>query len=425
MLKIKTAFLCFFVFFALSFAFVFYSFTNSYLNFLLLKQYEQKIKTLNDALVFGLLNKINAQNIKEFAQATRADFLIKHKDEIISSLEEYDFLKKLKENEIAVLNSKKILIKNFSYEEFSYTIIVYPRFLDLENFWITMSLFFGIYLVFIIFFIYIFTQKFFIRFKNIFEFLNQINNHQQIVLKKSFFKELNLLNATLLKIKQKNLKILQKNKKQHDKISLKNTQLSNVISAISHELKNPLSVIDLSLEMLKDKSLNSKFHDELLEKISRQSHKLNELTYKLNFVFNLNDENLQMQQFNLYALCEKIIQNPGFERVALQGEKSFVNADKFLIEQVIINLLSNALKYSDKEVILKVFDTGICVKDFGKGIEKNKIKLITKKFYKINAKSENSFGLGLFLVKKILTLHKSYLEILSVENEGSEFSFRL
>ncbi|MCW1539816.1 sensor histidine kinase, partial [Campylobacter jejuni] len=64
-----------------------------------------------------------------------------------------------------------------------------------------------------------------------------------------------------------------------DKITLKNTQLASVISAISHELKNPLSVIDLSLEILKDEKLeDKKLKKELLEKISRQSIKFNALT---------------------------------------------------------------------------------------------------------------------------------------------------
>lgn len=63
----------------------------------------------------------------------------------------------------------------------------------------------------------------------------------------------------------------------------------------------------------------------------------------------------------------------------MQGKSTKVKADEFLIEQVIINLLSNALKYSQKEVILTARDQKIIVQDFGKGIEEDKIKLITKK----------------------------------------------
>ncbi|XAK44253.1 HAMP domain-containing sensor histidine kinase [Campylobacter coli] len=426
MLKTKNIFIAFFVLLILSFGVIFYTLTNSYLNFLLLKQYEQKIKSLDDVLKFSLLKYLNSDNIKEFAQDTRADFIILKDDFEISSVLNADLFLNLKENTIYDLNSKRILVKNFTYKDYKYMIIVYPRFLNLQNFWLKISISFGLYFMLVFILVFFMGRKLAKSFKKILEFLNFINDSKSVILEDSIFKELNLLNKKLLKTKEKILKNTQKNKKQSDKIALKNTQLASVISAISHELKNPLSVIELSLEMLKDENLkDEKLKKELLEKISRQSLKLNALTHKLNFVFNLNHEALQMQEFDLFALCEKIVKNPGFERVILRGKSTKVKADEFLIEQVIINLLSNALKYSQKEVILIAQDQKISVLDFGKGIEEDQLKLITKKFYKINTKSDNSFGLGLFLVKKILSIHKSYLEISSTVSQGSKFSFKL
>lgn len=426
MLKTKNIFITFFVLLILCFGVIFYTLTNSYLNFLLLKQYEQKIKSLDDVLKFSLLEDLNSNNIKEFAQDTRADFIILKDDFEISSVLNADLFLNLEENKIYDLNSKRVLVKKFTYKDYKYMIIVYQRFLNLQNFWLKISISFGIYFMLVFILVFFMGRKLAKSFKKILEFLNFINDSKPIILEKSIFKELNLLNKKLLKTKEKILKNTQKNKKQSDKISLKNTQLASVISAISHELKNPLSVIDLSLEMLKDENLkDEKLKNELLEKISRQSLKLNALTHKLNFVFNLNHEALQMQEFDLFTLCEKIVKNPGFERVILRGKSTRVKADEFLIEQVIINLLSNALKYSQKEVILIAQDQKISVLDFGKGIEKNQLKFITKKFYKIDTKSNNSFGLGLFLVKKILSIHKSYLEISSTVSQGSKFSFKL
>lgn len=426
MLKTKNIFIAFFVLLILSFGVIFYTLTNSYLNFLLLKQYEQKIKSLDDVLKFSLLKHLNSDNIKEFAQDTRADFIILKDDFEISSVLNADLFLNLKENTIYDLNSKRILVKNFTYKDYKYMIIVYPRFLNLQNFWLKISISFGLYFMLVFILVFFMGRKLAKSFKKILEFLNFINDSKSVILEDSIFKELNLLNKKLLKTKEKILKNTQKNKKQSDKIALKNTQLASVISAISHELKNPLSVIELSLEMLKDENLkDEKLKKELLEKISRQSLKLNALTHKLNFVFNLNHEALQMQEFDLFALCEKIVKNPGFERVILRGKSTKVKADEFLIEQVIINLLSNALKYSQKEVILIAQDQKISVLDFGKGIEEDQLKLITKKFYKIDTKSDNSFGLGLFLVKKILSIHKSYLEISSTVSQGSKFSFKL
>lgn len=426
MLKTKNVFIIFFVLLALIFGFIFYTFTNSYLHFLLIKQYEQKIKSLDDVLKFSLLEHLNNVNIRDFAKDTRADFIILKNDMKISSVKDPDFFSSLKEGEIVNLNSRKILTKSFIYKGYKYIIIVYPRFLNLELFWIKIAISFGVCLLFIFILMLLLSRKITKSFNKILDFLDSIGSHKVVVLEKGVFKEFSLLNEKLLKTKDKILKNTQKNKKQSDKIALKNIQLTSVISAISHELKNPLSVIDLSLGMLKDENLeDEELKKELLEKISRQSVKLNALTHKLNFVFNLNSEALQMQDFDLFSLCEKITQNPGFERVALQGESTRVKADEFLIEQVIINLLSNALKYSQKEVILTAKNQKIIVQDFGKGIEEDKLKLITKKFYKIDTKSDNSFGLGLFLVKKILNIHKSYLEISSTLAYGSRFSFKL
>lgn len=426
MLKTKNVFIIFFTLLVFFVGFTFYTLTSSYLNFLLLKQYEQKIKSLDDVLKFSLLEHLDSKSIEEFAEETRADFIIFQNSFKLSSVKNIDFFLSLKENEIYEFNSTKILVKNFIYKDYKYTIIVYPRLLNLQNFWLKMAISFGLCFLFVFILVFFIGKKLAKSFKKILEFLDTIGSSKLIILENSIFKELDLLNKKLLKTKEKILKNSQKNKKQSDKITLKNTQLSSVISAISHELKNPLSVIDLSLEMLKDENLKDEnLKAELLEKISRQSIKLNALTHKLNFVFNLNNEALQMYEFDLFSLCEKITKNPGFERVILQGGSTKVTADEFLIEQVIINLLSNALKYSQKEVILIAQDQKIVVEDFGKGIEQDKLKLITKKFYKIETESNNSFGLGLFLVKKILNIHKSYLEISSVVSQGSKFSFKL
>ncbi|EGK7562457.1 sensor histidine kinase, partial [Campylobacter coli] len=132
MLKIKNIFITFFVLLILSFGVIFYTLTNSYLNFLLLKQYEQKIKSLDDVLKFSLLKHLNSDNIKEFAQDTRADFIIFKDNFKISSVLNPDLFLNLKENKIYDLNSKRVLVKNMSYKDYKYMIIVYPRFLNLQ-----------------------------------------------------------------------------------------------------------------------------------------------------------------------------------------------------------------------------------------------------------------------------------------------------
>lgn len=426
MLKIKNAFLLFFALIALLFGLSFYMIINSYLNLLLLKQYEQKIKSLDDVLKFGLLNELDGENIVPFAKETEADFIISSAQNSITSLKNIAPYEGFEQNKTIKFQNKKIMLSRFSHGDYNYTIVVYPRIVKLEDFWFKIFAIYAFCVIFIFVLFYFSAKKLLRIFKKSFAFLDSIHRQNVVLLEHSVFKEFNFLNKKLLKIKDKILKKEEKTKKQNEKISLKNTQLNSVICAISHELKNTLSVIDLSVSTLQDANLKDEaLKKELLNKISRQSYKLNQLTHKLNFVFNLNTQNLTLQNFDLHALCQKIVQDPGFERVVLRGEASLVSADIFLIEQVIINLLSNALKYSQKEVILEVRNQNLKVIDFGRGIERDKIKLITKKFYKIDVKSENSFGLGLFLVKKILSIHKSYLEISSTQFQGSCFSFRL
>ncbi|WP_291953090.1 ATP-binding protein, partial [Campylobacter sp.] len=124
-------------------------------------------------------------------------------------------------------------------------------------------------------------------------------------------------------------------------------------------------------------------------------------------------------------LSQEIVNSFNEPRIHIKGEKSEVFADIFLIEHVIINLINNALKYSSKDIHIQIKNCEFIIKDEGIGIEEKHLKLITKKFYKINPSQSNSFGLGLFLVKKILSLHNSALKIQSTPHKGSIFSFSI
>lgn len=238
----------------------------------------------------------------------------------------------------------------------------------------------------------------------------------------SVFCEIEILRQWFERVRRIILRKEMKNIKQAKKIKLKNAQLSSLISAISHELKNPLSVIKLANENLAQRSGASFFS----QSIDRQILKLNALTHKLNFVFNLKNQALELEDFDLFALVLEILQMQGEERLKIQGEESWVRADRFLIEQVILNLISNALKYSQDVVEISVKEGCFEIVDYGLGIPAKECKKITKKFYKINPKSENSFGLGLFIVKKILALHQVTLEIKSTpptEGQRARTSF--
>lgn len=237
------------------------------------------------------------------------------------------------------------------------------------------------------------------------------------------FGEMQVFSEQLQKLEKILIRRDQKTLKQTQKIKLKNEQLSNLLSAISHELKNPLSIIQLSLDGLENPKIEQK--DLFYQKIRHQVVRLNQLTHKLNFVFNLDVKQLQLEEFDLFEVVQGIVQAQDNHRIKLLGETTFVRGDMFLIEQVVINLISNALKYSQDEILIEIKDGKFKITDYGIGITQEQIKKVTKKFYKANPESENSFGLGLFIVKKILALHQSRLKIKSKPNEETSFAFRL
>lgn len=92
------------------------------------------------------------------------------------------------------------------------------------------------------------------------------------------------------------------------------------------------------------------------------------------------------------------------------------------MEMAISNLVENALKYSENDVIIKITPSSISIIDKGIGIDEKELDLINRKFYRVSKNGwNNSLGLGLFIVQSILSLHNFKLEIKSKLHQGSEF----
>ena len=103
-----------------------------------------------------------------------------------------------------------------------------------------------------------------------------------------------------------------------------------------------------------------------------------------------------------------------------------IEADKGMFDNLFTNLIENALKYSEDEVLVKMLDGKLVVSDKGIGISSEDMENITKRFFRVDSLSwDNSIGVGLYIVKYILKLHNSFLEIESESNVGSAFSFEL
>ena len=111
-----------------------------------------------------------------------------------------------------------------------------------------------------------------------------------------------------------------------------------------------------------------------------------------------------------------------------------VYADKGKIEQVLYNLLDNAIKFSnpDSKIIIKLYNKGekqyCSVKDFGMGIPQDSIDKIWQRFYKTDlsrGRDKTGSGIGLAIVKEIIMGHNETIDVISTEGVGTEFVFSL
>ena len=150
---------------------------------------------------------------------------------------------------------------------------------------------------------------------------------------------------------------------------------------------------------------------------------------------------LKIEEFDLNELIRNIIKrfyilidSDGYEFIYTNDKEIKVKADKKRIEQVIYNLLNNAVNYTgeDKKIYINVTDEKkkvlVEIRDTGKGIDKEEIKYIWNKYYHNEKKHKrNAFGtgLGLSIVKTILESHNYKYGVKSVKNHGTTFYFEI
>ncbi|AFL69249.1 sensor histidine kinase [Sulfurospirillum barnesii] len=218
------------------------------------------------------------------------------------------------------------------------------------------------------------------------------------------------------------------------KIKLISQQRSDVISAISHEFKNPIaSIMGYAQTLLEDPNANTQIKERFLGKIVQNGQKISHMIDRLALTtkFENGDFTTQNSTFDLAKMSREIAQtfrekHPLRTIECNMPEYCMVNADRTMIELVISNLIDNALKYSDDTIKVYMENEALHVKDNGVGIKEDDIEKVTQKFYRSNSHSwDNSMGLGLALVNYILKLHNTSLEIHSSFGVGSDFSFKL
>ena len=213
------------------------------------------------------------------------------------------------------------------------------------------------------------------------------------------------------------------------------------LSIASHELKTPLTSIKAYFQLMERSIGNMDLSKKYLSRTQSQLNKLQNLIADLLDISKIESGKLKFNKKTfdfeplLNSTIDIIAQTHNEVKIIKNGEANVkVLGDDIRIEQVLINYLTNALKYSPeaKEVHVNVSVNGgdhleVRVRDFGIGIPKDKQNNIFQKFYRVEESSHRfqGLGMGLFICSEILRRHNGTYGVRSEPGEGSEFYFTL
>ncbi|WP_156833742.1 PAS domain-containing sensor histidine kinase [Christiangramia salexigens] len=220
------------------------------------------------------------------------------------------------------------------------------------------------------------------------------------------------------------------------------------LKLVSHELKTPVTSAKGYVQLLQSMIKNSEDLqasnlplEPYLLRIEDQIERLIRLIFEMLDLSRMEQNELELKKtnFSLNELVGSIIEDLAYSYQDVQIEVDHlcdcqIIADKDRIGQVIINFITNAIKYSNenKEVNVKVYEdddrVAVSVKDHGIGIAKEDLNRIFKRFYRVAGKNEDTysgFGIGLYLSNEIIERHNGEIIVNSSVGEGSEFIFTL
>jgi len=216
---------------------------------------------------------------------------------------------------------------------------------------------------------------------------------------------------------------------------------------VAHELKTPLFTVQGYILTLIEGAVNDKLiRDKYLGRASKGVERLVAIVKDLDMIAKLETEGLKMniEVFNIIDLIQNVFDllemRSKKRNITLQFDKIyefpvFVKADKERIEQVLINLIVNSVKYgkingittlgiesyTENKFVIKVVDNG-------EGIKQEHIPRLFERFYRVDqsrSREQGGSGLGLSIVKHIIEAHNETILLKSTFSEGSEFSFTL
>lgn len=213
------------------------------------------------------------------------------------------------------------------------------------------------------------------------------------------------------------------------------------VSNVSHEIQSPLTSIQGFTKAIRTKSVSPDEADRYLEIIEKESSRLSSLSKQLLMLSSL-DKGLDAVKKTPFRLDEQIREailltewdwNRKHLHIELDLPELVIEADKRLLFQVWMNLLTNSIKFTEEEDSILVSaevdeDIVVIVKDTGAGISEEELPHIFDRFYmgdKSRNRTKPGSGLGLSVVKKIIDIHGGTVSVASVPGQGTEFTIRL
>lgn len=229
-----------------------------------------------------------------------------------------------------------------------------------------------------------------------------------------------------------------------DELSKTENLRRELLANVSHDLKTPLTMIKAYAEMVrdvtyKDDTKRTKDLNIIIEETDRLNVLVNDIL-ELSKIQS-GTQKLTIEQFDLEKFVKNIIkrydimsENKKYKFKVSINKNIIVSADPKRIEQVMYNLINNAINYTgdDKKIIINALvlenTVRIEVKDTGKGIDKEELENIWDKYYKIDkthSREQVGSGVGLSIVKNILINHNCNYGVESIKGNGTTFYFEL
>ncbi len=216
------------------------------------------------------------------------------------------------------------------------------------------------------------------------------------------------------------------------------------VANVSHDFRSPLTSIKGYVEAMADGTIPPELHEKYLKIILFETERLTDLTQDLLTLNEFDTKNMLLNKevFDIHEMIRNVAAS--FEgtckqkkisiEVIFPPKKLTVNGDKRKIQQVLYNLLDNAIKFSEPDSVVTIETTErgekvyTSVKDDGIGIPRTSLNKIWERFYKSDlsrGKDKKGTGLGLAIVKEAIQAHGENINVVSTEGVGTEFIFSL